>query len=1575
MNIKSVCSYPVRRNNFLLSTLLGVASALWLNVAPAFAASSAHKLRVNDPKTAETLLAQGARLLVDYGSFKLIETDETTVQRLAVTTSDAESANDWNVIRLNARNLDTTTTEVKALRKATTAFTGKRLHLVHFIGPVKPEWREALENDGVQIVSYLPDNAYLVYGEQASIQRMQVRAATAEHVQWEGCYLDDYKIHPRARTVDAQGQPQTPPTDTFAVQMVEDADANLATLLLIDSIKLSPVQKEFSLLGYLNVIVQLPPDQLAQVAARPEVVSIQPYMPRRKFCERQDQIMAGNLTGNSPTAPGYLAWLMVKGFTQAQFDASGFVVDVSDSGVDNGTTTPGHFGLYTAGNKASSSRVAYNRLEGTANTGSTIQGCDGHGNLNGHIIGGYDDLSGTPFADASGYHYGLGVCPFVRVGSSVIFDPSNFTSPSYPNLASRAYRDGARISNNSWGGTGDGSYDVDCQSYDALVRDAQPSGSAVPVSGNQEMVFVFAAGNDGPSASTVGSPGTAKNILSVGAAENVQAFGGSDASGVSDTGANSANDIIDFSSRGPCSDGRKKPDICAPGTHVSGGVAQVASPSATGTAIACFTGDGVSGGVNSLYFPSAGQQFYTASSGTSHSTPGLAGACALLRQYFINHTITPPSSAMTKAYLMNSARYMNGTYANDTLPSNNQGMGEVNLGTAFDDASRVLRDQVSADKFTSAGQTRTFTGIVSDASKPFRVTLAWTDAPGSTAGNAYNNNLDLTVTVGGNTYKGNVFSGASSTTGGTSDAKNNVESVFLPAGVSGAFTVTVTAVNVASDGVPNEAPSADQDFALVIYNAATTTQPQITPNSATLMAESCQPASGSVDPGETVSFGFSLRNVGSANATNLVATLLATGGVTAPSGAQSYGALVAGGAAVTQAFSFTASGVCGGTITATLLLQDGGANLGTAAFTFQLGQSATIVSQNFDSVTAPALPTGWTSTSSGGQAAWTTIATTPDTSPNAAYSAEASSAGVNELVSPVITLPVGGAQLSFRQNYSLESSGTTAYDGGVLEIKIGSGAFTDILTAGGSFVSGGYSNTVSASYSNPLSNRACWSGNSGGYITTVANLPASAAGQAVQLRWRCGTDSSTTASGWRVDGVTVSARVCCGDVQAPLIITPPQSQTVQVGSNVTFTVLATGAAPISYQWRKDSSNIANQTGTSYTISSALTNDSGNYDVVVSNAVSSVTSSVATLIVTVPVPPSTNAGIIAQWNFNSATPDGSVSTGTTTPSTGTGTASAVGGITTSFSSGHTTDPASTDNSGWSTTTYPASTGANKSAGVQFNVSTAGKQNTVIRWDQRSSNTGSKYSRLQYSTNGMTFTDFKTAVTMTAGSTFYSLTNSLAGVPGVDNNPNFAFRIVTEWQSTATGSGTSGFVAANTSSTYASSGTVRFDMVTVSAEPLGTAPAITAQPTNLAVVVGDLASFSVSASGTAPLNYQWRKTGADLAGQTNSVLSLANVTAADAAGYDAVVNNAYGRATSAVATLTVQLPPTLRITLQGTNVTLAWPASAGAYQLISATNLASAWKPEAVLVATNGSSATATIPATNTQRFYRLQRTTP
>jgi subtilisin-like proprotein convertase family protein len=104
------------------------------------------------------------------------------------------------------------------------------------------------------------------------------------------------------------------------------------------------------------------------------------------------------------------------------------------------------------------------------------------------------------------------------------------------------------------------------------------------------------------------------------------------------------------------------------------------------------------------------------------------------------------------------------------------------------------------------------------------------------------------------------------------------------------------------------------------------------------VAESCGViGNGAIDPDETVTVDFVLRNAGSADTTNVMATLLATGGVTGPSGPFSYGALLAGGASATQSFTFAATGECGGTLTATLALEDNGLDLGVAVFEFRLG--------------------------------------------------------------------------------------------------------------------------------------------------------------------------------------------------------------------------------------------------------------------------------------------------------------------------------------------------------------------------------------------------------------------------------------------------------------------------------------------------------------------------------------------------------------------------------------------------------------------------------------------------------------
>jgi hypothetical protein len=184
---------------------------------------------------------------------------------------------------------------------------------------------------------------------------------------------------------------------------------------------------------------------------------------------------------------------------------------------------------------------------------------------------------------------------------------------------------------------------------------------------------------------------------------------------------------------------------------------------------------------------------------------------------------------MTKAYLMNSTTWMTGVGVNDTLPSNNQGMGRLNLARTFDGVERMLTDQTTI--LDNTGETFTVIGEIWANTQPFRVTLAWTDAPGSTVGNAWVNDLDLEVTLDQGTgpvlYRGNNFNNNISQPGGASDQRNNVESIWLPAGITGDITITVRASNLAGDGVPNTGDATDQDFALVVYNASATNGLQI----------------------------------------------------------------------------------------------------------------------------------------------------------------------------------------------------------------------------------------------------------------------------------------------------------------------------------------------------------------------------------------------------------------------------------------------------------------------------------------------------------------------------------------------------------------------------------------------------------------------------------------------------------------------------------------------------------------------------------------------------------------------------
>lgn len=196
------------------------------------------------------------------------------------------------------------------------------------------------------------------------------------------------------------------------------------------------------------------------------------------------------------------------------------------------------------------------------------------------------------------------------------------------------------------------------------------------------------------------------------------------------------------------------------------------------------------------------------------------------------------------------------------------------------------------------------------------------------------------------------------------------------------------------------------------------------------------------------------------------------------------------------------------------------------------------VSENFDNETPPALPPDWLATNAlGPPPLWITSNTgdpspPADTPPNAAFIDDPAVISDKRLDSFLFSFFEGCcAQLTFRHNFNLEASPdpNVGFDGGVLEMSTdGGNTFQDILAVGGSFVSGGYNRTISTDRGSPIAGRQAWSGNSGGFITTVVNLPTI---QTLgRLRWRMASDNSGSGEGWRVDTIRITS---CGGGGTP----------------------------------------------------------------------------------------------------------------------------------------------------------------------------------------------------------------------------------------------------------------------------------------------------------------------------------------------------------------------------------------------------------------------------------------------------------
>jgi len=195
--------------------------------------------------------------------------------------------------------------------------------------------------------------------------------------------------------------------------------------------------------------------------------------------------------------------------------------------------------------------------------------------------------------------------------------------------------------------------------------------------------------------------------------------------------------------------------------------------------------------------------------------------------------------------------------------------------------------------------------------------------------------------------------------------------------------------------------------------------------------------------------------------------------------------------------------------------------------------------QSFDNVNPPALPLGWVATNAIDPDGifWVTSdsgnpSPPADSLPNAAFINDPTAISDKRLDSPSMITGQDFIRLSFRNNFSLPEG----FDGGVLEVSFDGVTFQDVAAVGGSFVLGGYNGTISTCCGNPLAGRQAWTGNSGGFITTIVCLPTGGLFN-TWLRWRMGSDINGRGQGWRIDSLVVE-----GDPKPPTPTATPTAR-------------------------------------------------------------------------------------------------------------------------------------------------------------------------------------------------------------------------------------------------------------------------------------------------------------------------------------------------------------------------------------------------------------------------------------------------
>lgn len=1074
-----------------------------------------------------------------YGSYTLVEAEGSALARLdAGALGRVELRDDMNLILLKRGQIDTTAAPPLITGDlAQPAGSPRSLHMVQLFGPPTSAAIGALKSTGAKIVSYIPNNAYLVWATIAERERVRALTASQTVLQWDGPFHPAYKLDRHFKLDSVEQIP-------VSIELLDTAEA-ARTVARIKSLARRVLMREIEAAGSIHLKVLIESFRLSEIAGIPDVLNVEPWVQPKLADERGNQIVAGVLseeTVNSvkvsrPTRPGYMAFLNSLGFN-SNFD---FAVDIADTGCDRGSEDF-RFVHPDFLDAAGGSRIAYMHDFSSdflfhPDNPSILRNHDtfGHGTIIASIIGGFNTSTGSAFTDSQGFQYGLGVAPFVRIGITKLFDDQGiFSADADFTYIKAAYRAGARISNGSWG-TCDtligfcNLYNEDSRIFDSIVRDADPDQA-----GNQPMTLVFAAGNNGNDLpASIVIPATAKNVITVGASEGFRPTDANgqplvDGCGAGATFADNALDGVGFSARGPVQDGRAKPDLVAPGTHIVGAAPQdqfyAAKPS--DDLLVC-----------DPYFP-AGQTLYTWGTGTSFAAPFVSGGAALAFQWLRSSLGREPSPALVKALILNSTSYVTGNHGGENLPGTKQGWGLLNFSRMFEPTDRIILDESPSRTFTeSGGSPFEITGVIGDASKEFRVMLVWTEPPGSSTTNApYVNQLNLEVVVGGVVYNSNRFAGQYSTTGGQKDLVNNVQGVRLPAGTAGPFVVRVRPTIIAGAAVPGHASSLNQDFALVVTNGREKAVPILTLNAVEEITQgvAVTHTSGATDasliPGERARVTVTLNNISQtvpAEITQAGLTIIANSGTNGQFGPSTFPTIAAGGSAtngVPFEIQVPADLRCGSTAALELQLEtaEGRVKLPMRVRVGRAtGQQSVLLNDDVDTSRVKwKFKKGFSiSTITGNSGARSYHAVDPGKD-------EENEQLATMTMKKKINIPAnaGRVRLTFFHIFNFEPG----FDGGVLEISTDNGATWEDL--GSRAIAGGYDGKVTEASFNPLGNRFAWTarGRAGIFSPVVINLD-DFAGKRVQFRFLAGFDTATGVrdgyTGWFIDDLRITTEL------------------------------------------------------------------------------------------------------------------------------------------------------------------------------------------------------------------------------------------------------------------------------------------------------------------------------------------------------------------------------------------------------------------------------------------------------------------